>query len=254
MIDRRLCRVHPRRARAAARPCMGAGAIPHFRGARRARRSHACGGARGLPSAASWPTLPIWSFQERGPSACSTWCSGRLPRSSAPCGAANSPTGRPSRCSARWRPMRSSFPPICHSAAGLGFYTIPFTTISLDGAYLPMYLFGLAATGIGEPSWCMRWVCRSCPPCARPTCSSADNAFNWSRRPSGARGAFMSAPARRAFRRKGGGSTAMRGGAEARRGGLHAPVVKGRLRRAASSFLPVRQWSAACGRKEERRL
>ena len=33
---------------------------------------------------------------------------------------------------------------------GLGFYTIPFTTISLDGAYLPMYLFGLAATGIGE--------------------------------------------------------------------------------------------------------
>ena len=33
---------------------------------------------------------------------------------------------------------------------GLGFYTIPFTTISLDGAHLPMYLFGLAATGIGE--------------------------------------------------------------------------------------------------------
>ena len=33
---------------------------------------------------------------------------------------------------------------------GLGFYTIPFTTISLDGAYLPMYLFGLIATGIGE--------------------------------------------------------------------------------------------------------
>lgn len=33
---------------------------------------------------------------------------------------------------------------------GLGFYTIPFTTISLDGAYLPMYLFGLMATGIGE--------------------------------------------------------------------------------------------------------
>ena len=33
---------------------------------------------------------------------------------------------------------------------GLGFYTIPFTTISLDGAYLPMYLFGLLATGIGE--------------------------------------------------------------------------------------------------------
>ena len=33
---------------------------------------------------------------------------------------------------------------------GLGFYTIPFTTISLDGAYLPMYLFGVVATGIGE--------------------------------------------------------------------------------------------------------
>ena len=33
---------------------------------------------------------------------------------------------------------------------GLGFYTIPFTTISLDGAYLAMYLFGLVATGIGE--------------------------------------------------------------------------------------------------------
>ena len=33
---------------------------------------------------------------------------------------------------------------------GLGFYTIPFTAISLDGAYLPMYLFGLVATGIGE--------------------------------------------------------------------------------------------------------
>lgn len=33
---------------------------------------------------------------------------------------------------------------------GLGFYTIPFTTISLDGAYLPMYLFGVVATGAGE--------------------------------------------------------------------------------------------------------
>lgn len=33
---------------------------------------------------------------------------------------------------------------------GLGFYTIPFTSISLDGAYLPMYLFGLVATGLGE--------------------------------------------------------------------------------------------------------
>lgn len=33
---------------------------------------------------------------------------------------------------------------------GLGFYTIPFTAISLDGAYLPMYLFGFVATAIGE--------------------------------------------------------------------------------------------------------
>lgn len=33
---------------------------------------------------------------------------------------------------------------------GLGFYTIPFTSISLDGAYLPMYLFGLISTGVGE--------------------------------------------------------------------------------------------------------
>ena len=33
---------------------------------------------------------------------------------------------------------------------GLGFYTIPFTSISLDGASLPMYLFGIVATGIGE--------------------------------------------------------------------------------------------------------
>ena len=33
---------------------------------------------------------------------------------------------------------------------GMGFYTVPFTTIALDGAYIPMYLFGLVATGIGE--------------------------------------------------------------------------------------------------------
>lgn len=33
---------------------------------------------------------------------------------------------------------------------GLGYYTIPFTTISIDGAYLPMYLFGVIATGAGE--------------------------------------------------------------------------------------------------------
>lgn len=33
---------------------------------------------------------------------------------------------------------------------GLGFYVIPFTDISIDGAYLPMYLFGVIATGVGE--------------------------------------------------------------------------------------------------------
>ncbi len=33
---------------------------------------------------------------------------------------------------------------------GLGFYTIPFTAIDLDGAYWAMYLFGFVATGIGE--------------------------------------------------------------------------------------------------------
>lgn len=33
---------------------------------------------------------------------------------------------------------------------GIGFYTIPFTTISLDGVYPAMYLFGLVATGVGE--------------------------------------------------------------------------------------------------------
>ena len=33
---------------------------------------------------------------------------------------------------------------------GIGWYTIPFTSIALDGAYVPMYLFGLVATGIGE--------------------------------------------------------------------------------------------------------
>lgn len=31
-----------------------------------------------------------------------------------------------------------------------GFYTIPFTSISLDGAWPFMYLFGLVSTGIGE--------------------------------------------------------------------------------------------------------
>lgn len=33
---------------------------------------------------------------------------------------------------------------------GLGYYTIPFTSIALDGLYLPMYLFGVLATGLGE--------------------------------------------------------------------------------------------------------
>ncbi|MDI9589943.1 MAG: QueT transporter family protein [Acidobacteriota bacterium] len=33
---------------------------------------------------------------------------------------------------------------------GLGFYTIPLTSISLEGAYVPMYLFGLVSTGLGE--------------------------------------------------------------------------------------------------------
>ena len=33
---------------------------------------------------------------------------------------------------------------------GFGYYTIPFTTISLDGLYVYMYLFGVVATGIGE--------------------------------------------------------------------------------------------------------
>lgn len=33
---------------------------------------------------------------------------------------------------------------------GLGFYTIPFTDIGLDGVYIWMYLFGFVATGIGQ--------------------------------------------------------------------------------------------------------
>lgn len=33
---------------------------------------------------------------------------------------------------------------------GLGYYTIPFTTISIDGIYLAMYAFGVVFTGIGE--------------------------------------------------------------------------------------------------------
>ena len=33
---------------------------------------------------------------------------------------------------------------------GVGFYTIPFTTISIDNSWLFMYLFGLVTTGLGE--------------------------------------------------------------------------------------------------------
>ena len=33
---------------------------------------------------------------------------------------------------------------------GIGYYTIPFTSISLESSYLFMYLFGLVATGAGE--------------------------------------------------------------------------------------------------------
>ena len=33
---------------------------------------------------------------------------------------------------------------------GIGYYTIPFTTIELDGSYLLMYLFGIVAVGFGE--------------------------------------------------------------------------------------------------------
>lgn len=33
---------------------------------------------------------------------------------------------------------------------GLGFYTIPFTSIALDGIYPLMYLFGVVSIGIGE--------------------------------------------------------------------------------------------------------
>lgn len=33
---------------------------------------------------------------------------------------------------------------------GVGFYTIPFTTISVDNSWLFMYLFGLVTTGVGE--------------------------------------------------------------------------------------------------------
>lgn len=34
--------------------------------------------------------------------------------------------------------------------SGMGFYTIPFTSIDLEGSYAAMYVFGLVATGFGE--------------------------------------------------------------------------------------------------------
>lgn len=33
---------------------------------------------------------------------------------------------------------------------GYGFYTIPFTSISIGGAFLPLYLFGVVTVGLGE--------------------------------------------------------------------------------------------------------
>lgn len=33
---------------------------------------------------------------------------------------------------------------------GYGFYTIPFTSVDIEGAFLPMYLFGVLAIGLGE--------------------------------------------------------------------------------------------------------
>lgn len=33
---------------------------------------------------------------------------------------------------------------------GIGFYTIPFTNIAIDGAYPAMYLFGFVTTALGE--------------------------------------------------------------------------------------------------------
>lgn len=34
--------------------------------------------------------------------------------------------------------------------AGMGFYTIPFTSVSLEGSYGLMYVFGVVTTGLGE--------------------------------------------------------------------------------------------------------
>lgn len=61
----------------------------------------------------------------------------------------------------RNRPMLALLGPVLANAVivpaylpillqGLGYYTVPFTTISLDGLYIYMYAFGLVSTGIGE--------------------------------------------------------------------------------------------------------
>lgn len=61
----------------------------------------------------------------------------------------------------RSRPMLALAGPVVFNAlivpaylplmlTGLGFYTIPFTSINLDGVWWAMYLFGLISTGIGE--------------------------------------------------------------------------------------------------------
>lgn len=61
----------------------------------------------------------------------------------------------------RDRPLIALFGPVLANAVivplylpillqGLGFYTIPFTDIAVDGMYPAMYLFGLVFVGIGE--------------------------------------------------------------------------------------------------------
>lgn len=61
----------------------------------------------------------------------------------------------------RKRPMLAVLGPVVANAlivpaylpvilSGLGFYTIPLTSISLEGSYPLMYLFGLVTTGVGE--------------------------------------------------------------------------------------------------------
>ena len=41
--------------------------------------------------------------------------------------------------------------------SGIGFYTIPFTSISLDGSWPLMYLFGLVTKGPGKRLSCTSW-------------------------------------------------------------------------------------------------